>query len=339
MSSGRRYNCVATGFWRGQVRRSDQAKLLAAYLLTNDHTRPGGLYLLPLGYVGLDLGWTLARARAALDELIRAGAAVYDEDRELIFVTDWHRHDTLANPSAALAAARLVLAERREGADSLAVVAAAGALLPELRRVFSASRASQHRDALAALIPQIEDVSGHRVDTVSPPCVHGVDTPGRVGSGRVGSGGVGSGLFASTNEEESAPAGASRPAAEKGTAKDDPVPDAGAAIPYEQVIAHLNAATGRAFEASAKESRDLIRARWNEGRTLDDFKAVIDDRTRRWLDDPKMSDCLRPSTLFARKHFGEYLAAARANGKRPHSTDLPDANEVIAAMDREGRYV
>jgi len=105
-------------------------------------------------------------------------------------------------------------------------------------------------------------------------------------------------------------------------------------IPYAEVIAHLNAATGRSFEATAKETQELIRARWREGRTLDDFLAVIDSRVRLWRDKPDMVEYLRPSTLFARKHFGEYLAAARS-GLPPPATvgEQPSLAEQYALME------
>ena len=49
-----------------------------------------------------------------------------------------------------------------------------------------------------------------------------------------------------------------------------------------------------------------INARLKEGHTLEDFKAVIDKKTKQWLNDEKMSSYLRPMTLFGTK-FESYL--------------------------------
>lgn len=51
-----------------------------------------------------------------------------------------------------------------------------------------------------------------------------------------------------------------------------------------------------------------IRARLKEGYTLDDCKTVIDKKCAEWLN-TDMAKFLRPSTLFAKGHFEEYLNA------------------------------
>ncbi|WP_320995594.1 conserved phage C-terminal domain-containing protein [Bacillus mycoides] len=55
-----------------------------------------------------------------------------------------------------------------------------------------------------------------------------------------------------------------------------------------------------------------MRARWNEDYTVDDFKTVIDNKVPQWLgkfdkDGKPLEQYLRPSTLFAQKHFDNYL--------------------------------
>jgi uncharacterized phage protein (TIGR02220 family) len=83
--------------------------------------------------------------------------------------------------------------------------------------------------------------------------------------------------------------------------------------PYEEVVEYLNKKTGKAFSASTKETRKLIKARFDEKRTLEDFKKVIDNMTEKWKDDAKMSDYLRPQTLFGTK-FEAYLNATPTGG-------------------------
>ena len=75
---------------------------------------------------------------------------------------------------------------------------------------------------------------------------------------------------------------------------------------YIAVINHLNQKTNSNYKATTKKTQDLIKARLNEGFTVDDFKTVINTKTAKWKTDPKMSDFLRPETLFGNK-FESYL--------------------------------
>lgn len=72
----------------------------------------------------------------------------------------------------------------------------------------------------------------------------------------------------------------------------------------EEVVSYLNDRTGKSFRASSKQTRSLIHARAKEGYTLDDFRRVIDVKCSQWLNDPKMSKYLQPSTLFGTKFEG-----------------------------------
>jgi uncharacterized phage protein (TIGR02220 family) len=73
------------------------------------------------------------------------------------------------------------------------------------------------------------------------------------------------------------------------------------------VIAYLNERTGKKFNPESKTTIHLINARLEEGRTLADFKRVIDIKVGKWKDDPKMDDYLRPETLFNRTKMEAYL--------------------------------
>lgn len=75
-------------------------------------------------------------------------------------------------------------------------------------------------------------------------------------------------------------------------------------IPYSQVIDYLNDKAGKNFK-NVESNRKLIRARFHDGFTLDDFKKVIDTKVADWLHDDKMSSYLRPATLFGNK-FDQY---------------------------------
>lgn len=79
--------------------------------------------------------------------------------------------------------------------------------------------------------------------------------------------------------------------------------------PYKEVIDYLNLKAGTKFKDKSKDTRSLIKARFDEGFTLDDFKKVIDGRVAAWKGDAKMCEFLRPSTLFRASKFEGYLNA------------------------------
>ena len=76
---------------------------------------------------------------------------------------------------------------------------------------------------------------------------------------------------------------------------------------YAEIISYLNARANRAYKPTSEATRRLIRARMAEGFTVADFKRVIDNKAASWLGDPKMDAYLRPSTLFQKSKFEDYL--------------------------------
>ena len=87
-------------------------------------------------------------------------------------------------------------------------------------------------------------------------------------------------------------------------------PDRAPAV--REIVGYLNAKTGTAYRPTTKATARLIQARLKEGFTVEDCKAVIDNMTAKWGNDPKMCRYLRPQTLFGTK-FESYL---QAGGKR-----------------------
>ena len=83
-------------------------------------------------------------------------------------------------------------------------------------------------------------------------------------------------------------------------------------VPYVEIIGYLNEKTDSRYSAKAQATRKLIHARFAEGRTLEDFKTVIDLKVAEWKNDPVMCKYLRPETLFCTK-FERYLMDAERN--------------------------
>lgn len=82
-------------------------------------------------------------------------------------------------------------------------------------------------------------------------------------------------------------------------------PDQAASTPaiYKEVINHLNEVAGTKYRPASKATQTLIRARQREGFTLDDFKTVIDKKTKEWKGG-QMEKFIRPETLFGTKFEG-----------------------------------
>lgn len=77
----------------------------------------------------------------------------------------------------------------------------------------------------------------------------------------------------------------------------------GISIPYTDIIAYLNKQADRKYKHSTSKTRSLIKARWNEGFELEDFKKVVDNKVSEW-NNTDMSKYLRPETLFGTKFEG-----------------------------------
>lgn len=97
-------------------------------------------------------------------------------------------------------------------------------------------------------------------------------------------------------------------------------------IPYEEIINYLNEKTGKKFRV-VDSNKKLIRARWREKYTLEDFKKVIDIKVEKWLGND-MEEYLRPKTLFASSHFDDYLNEAEKKFKKQEGTSNPSGEYI-----------
>ena len=76
-----------------------------------------------------------------------------------------------------------------------------------------------------------------------------------------------------------------------------------AAYQYAEIVDYLNQKAGTRYKHSSEDTRKHIRARVNDGYTLDDFKTVIDRKVKEWKG-TEWEKFLRPSTLFGSKFEG-----------------------------------
>lgn len=108
---------------------------------------------------------------------------------------------------------------------------------------------------------------------------------------------------------------------------------ADAAIPYAEIISHLNEKTRQEYRPTSKATQDKIRARWNEGWRLDDFLQVNSIKATEWLG-TDMAKFLRPETLYGPK-FESYLNQKNAPlPAKARTQQERDDDAVINSMRR-----
>ncbi|MEK4835952.1 MULTISPECIES: phage replisome organizer N-terminal domain-containing protein [Bacillus] len=109
-------------------------------------------------------------------------------------------------------------------------------------------------------------------------------------------------------------------------------------IPYQEILNYLNEKADKNFNHKAESHKKLIRARWNEGYTVENFKTVIDNKVSQWLgkfdkEGKPLDQYLRPSTLFALKHFDNYLNETVKGENSNASSKKHKDNEFIQKYD------
>ena len=76
-------------------------------------------------------------------------------------------------------------------------------------------------------------------------------------------------------------------------------------VEIKEIIDYLNLRARKNFRSLTAATQSLIKARLNEGFTVEDFKKVIDIKCSEWLGSD-YAQYLRPQTLFGTK-FESYL--------------------------------
>ena len=91
---------------------------------------------------------------------------------------------------------------------------------------------------------------------------------------------------------------------------------------YSLVIDYLNKKANTNYRPTTKNTQSFINARVKEGYTVEDFKKVIDSKSKEWLN-TDFEKYLRPTTLFGTK-FENYLN--EANKKTPIAVGAENKN-------------
>jgi uncharacterized phage protein (TIGR02220 family) len=76
-------------------------------------------------------------------------------------------------------------------------------------------------------------------------------------------------------------------------------------VPFAEIVDYLNLVCSTSYKPNTEKTKAFINARFKEGFTLEDFKTVINKKSKEWLQ-TDMQKFLRPETLFGTK-FESYL--------------------------------
>lgn len=94
----------------------------------------------------------------------------------------------------------------------------------------------------------------------------------------------------------------------------------------KDIVEYLNMICGTRYKHSTVNTKKHIRARLKDGYVLDDFKSVIDKKSKEWLG-TSMEKFLRPDTLFGTK-FESYLNQNIVDDQRKQKTGTIDWDNV-----------
>ena len=304
---------ISTRIWNDERFRmlSDDGKVLFIYTITSPHSNIAGTYVLPKGYISEDLGWPMRRVEETVSELFRNcsetvperlaedSGSVPEQPEPLVY------HD---EGTRIIHIPKFLKYDPLRNPNQVKAALTVVAELPECAlkyRAYSAilryTRAEdeQFRNCLETVSERFRN----KPETYLPKTLD---------------------LLPPTYRPETPDL---HPLSGK---PDDPGVEK---IPFAEILAHLNAKTGKSFRATRKDTQAHIRARWGEGYRLEDFKRVVDDRVARWRGDPKWAEYLRPSTLFGPK-FEAYLNAGEADGRRNERGD----GTGRGAVQKPGKY-
>jgi uncharacterized phage protein (TIGR02220 family) len=96
---------------------------------------------------------------------------------------------------------------------------------------------------------------------------------------------------------------------------------------YNPVIEYLNLKAGTKYKPNSQKTKDLIKARQNEGFIIEDFYKAIDNKVTEWKG-TDWEKFLRPETLFSNKFEG-YLnqKVIQALPTKPKYDSCPDLSD------------
>lgn len=271
------YGSVQVRFWENEKiqRLSDQAKLLAIYLLTGPHSNMLGCFRIPEGYIKEDLNWCQKTVKSTLQELRSIDFLTFDEKNSWLVVHDFLKWNPIQNPRQGVGVQKIFSLVPVESAIFKPLVNSLNRYAKYLDKEFS--------DGLKELISSID--CSELNSTTDKKQNNNQDKEQNT-------------FYCSADEYEA-------------ELIDDHVSVKSQTMKaYKsqaiEILNFLNNRTGREYRP-VDSNLKLIIARLKSGASITDCRQVIAKKTREWKSNPTMAEYLRPATLFNATKFEQYL--------------------------------
>lgn len=280
----REYGSVHTCFWISPDIQalSDQAKLLALYLLTGPHTNMLGCFRVPVGYVAEDLQWGSETVLKRLGELFEKGFVTHDKATGWLLIHNFLKWNPIENPNQGKSIKKLF--------EQIPETSPVFPLVINLLHQNNKHLDKEFQNCLETLSQQFrnqdqeqEQDKNQDQEQKLKEMPNGISMSGKPDNLPLGN---------KNNSSDSATSSHCKVMPLKKQAM--------------EVLQFLNEKTGRTYRP-VDTNLKLIMARLKSGATVMDCRQVIAKKTREWKGDPKMVDYLRPATLFNATKFEQYL--------------------------------
>lgn len=275
----RKFGSIPTNFWEiPEIRQlSDQAKLMASYLMTGPHSNMLGCYRLPAIYVTEDLAWSIEKVNDTFKELIDINFITRDEKLSWLVIHGFLKDNKIQNSKQAISIQKIFYNVPQQST-------VVNALINELL-IYGKYLKSEFVQALSG---------------------YGIDTPSAVVSIEQEQEQEKKQYQDQKQEKEIARGYASAISGGVFSLKDNKILKTQNAY-YAQaveILSFLNEKCRKVFEPTP-ENLDPILYRLETGEQPDICRAVIVRKADQWNDVKKMVPNLNPETLFGDK-FSRY---------------------------------
>ena len=286
-----RYRKIDTRVWNDEKFRglSDKGKLAFFFVLTHPHMTAIGAMRASIPGLACELGWSEKAFREAFQEALSKGMAAHDEKACLVWLPNFLKYNKPESPN--------VVKSWDSALDLLPecdlknkVIQYVKAFLEALPKAFREALPEAFREAFRKGMPNQEQEQEQDITPpVSPPTPLPGSLPGTLPDA----------------------SGKSPPRTRA---------PSGIAFHARETLNFLNQVTGSAYQP-VNANLDLITHRLKEAaNTYGNLeqaallaRRVCIDRVKRWRDDDKMRDYLRPATLFAKRNFWQYAGQLPEN--------------------------
>ncbi|MDR3490990.1 MAG: conserved phage C-terminal domain-containing protein [Gammaproteobacteria bacterium] len=267
------YGSIQISFWENSDIQllSDQSKLLAIYLLTGPHSNMLGCFRLPDGYITEDLNWEIKNAKNSFNKLSEIDFLTRDYDSSWVAIHHFLKWNPIQNPRQGIGIQKLF-----DIVPTKSIV-----FKPLINGLLTHGKYLEKGflDRLYTLQKTIVTLSEECIADKEQNQDQEQDNKKIFMSGKPDVVTFHNNL-STTNQSLKSQA--------------------------LEVLEFLNEKTGRAYRP-VEENIKLIIARIKSGATVLNCRQVIAKKTREWHGDLKMSEYLRPATLFNAIKFEQYM--------------------------------